>query len=703
MRIYRSVYEKIKNTLGSKRPEEGGILLTNDGGYTVTGFVYDDRGSRSGGTYSPDTAFINEQIRLHNNSGAYFKGVIHSHPYGYTGLSMGVRGGGADGYTVSDEEAIYKLFRGMKGTRVLYFPVVQSAAGGGEFSVRVFKAERLRDGSVRISEDALEVVDDYGAYEREVISGILDTKRYAGNTVVFADMRWTADAAVMLARRGVSNFVLLDAEKIRDCDLGVFADYGELGGYMADSAARRIKRVNPVAQVRIIRHTVDDETDAGAFEKWLAGVNRAKSLVWFYGYRPERLEYIKRLCCACKIPLYAMYANSERSMLCTERRDYYAVRMPAVKRDYAVIRSGRSFDNAVAEETSSRIIDFFDKPAVAKKQRREAAMSAEQSPVYKFSSLYPQSVIAEKKVVLVGCGGSRSYAENLARSGVRNFVLIDGDTYSPTNLQTQMAYADELGVNKAQALAECILRICPDAHVTVVPKMLDGKVSDGEFEYMAGEELKARSHDVLIAACTDNFKAQARCSRLALKYGVPFLQAGINQGGYILEVEFFHPAVSHACPRCMFEKRYRVNLSDNPPPPAVSDGTSVFFTEELNAKKGFISLGLLLYGCESADRRYSGFLTDNMLVSRGGRRVTDRNLLLYTLCSDLARATGKSALSKLDKLGKRMGKSYQSGVCLYREQTPRKGCPDCGGTGDLSAVKGAIADTREGIYSKEEY
>ena len=130
MRIYRSVYERIKSTLGRKFPEEGGILLTNDGGYTVTDFVYDDCGSRSGGTYSPNTAFINEQIRLHNKSGAYFLGFIHSHPRGYTGLSVGVSGH-TGGYTASDEEAIYKLFRGMKGTRRLYFPVVQSAAGGG--------------------------------------------------------------------------------------------------------------------------------------------------------------------------------------------------------------------------------------------------------------------------------------------------------------------------------------------------------------------------------------------------------------------------------------------------------------------------------------------------------------------------------------------------------------------------------------------
>ena len=703
MRIYRSVYEKIKSTIGSKYPEEGGMLLTDDGGYTVTEFVYDSKGSRSGGTYSPNTAFINEQIRLHNNAGAYFKGIIHSHPRGFTGLSMGVSGRSTGGYTASDEEAIYKLFGGMKGTKLLYFPVVQSAATG-EFSMRVFKAERNMHGEIRISEDVLDIIEDGLSYERAEIAGLFNTKNYAGHTAIFIDVKQQADAALYLVGRGVSSFILIDSEKIGERDLGAFADYDELGGYAADAVAHRIKRKNPVASVRIIRHTVDDETEPERFEKWLQGVNRAKSLVWFYGARPERTDYIKRLCAASRIAFMNAYPNSLKNVLYFDYYDYYAAASPRMRKvDCAYIRGGRDFAAAVAYETCVKITDFFDDPTATKRKRRDAA-SSESSPAFKFASLYPKSVIARKKVVLVGCGGSRSYAENLARSGIRNFVLIDGDTYAPTNLQTQMAYADELGVNKAQSIAECILRIAPDAEVTVIPKMLDGKVSDGEFEYMVGRELFERPHDVLIAACTDNFKANARCSRLALKYGTPFLQAGINQGGYVLEVEFFHPAVSHVCPRCMFEKRYRVNLEcETPPAPATSDGTSVFFTEELNAKKGFISLGLLLYKCEGADRRYSEFLDDNMLVSRNGKRRTDRNLMLYTLCSDLAAATGRAAHAKLDKIGRRMGKSYQSGICLYREQKPRKGCPDCGGTGDLSAVKGKIEDTREGIYKKEEY
>ena len=72
MKILRSVYNQIRATIGSARPEQGGILLSSDGGDTITKFIFDKRGSCTGGSYSPDTAFMNEQIKLNNNKGYYF-------------------------------------------------------------------------------------------------------------------------------------------------------------------------------------------------------------------------------------------------------------------------------------------------------------------------------------------------------------------------------------------------------------------------------------------------------------------------------------------------------------------------------------------------------------------------------------------------------------------------------------------------------
>ena len=230
--------------------------------------------------------------------------------------------------------------------------------------------------------------------------------------------------------------------------------------------------------------------------------------------------------------------------------------------------------------------------------------------------------------------------------------------------------------------------------------MLDEHISDERFETWVGEKLKRSPSDVLIAACTDNFHAQARCSRLALKYGAPFIQAGIYTGGRVLELIFFHPAASTVCPRCMLEGRYRANLeAKEKPAPAQSHGTSVFFTEELNAKKGFISLALLLYREPDADERYSAFVDDNKWVTHGGKHATDRNFMYFTMDSDLEHHTGRSAWAQFDKWGKMLGSNYQLGVCLFRKKQPRKDCPDCRGIGDLSKIRGKIHDTRSGIYT----
>ena len=54
----------------------------------------------------------------------------------------------------------------------------------------------------------------------------------------------------------------------------------------------------------------------------------------------------------------------------------------------------------------------------------------------KVSSLYPDKVL-DKVITCIGVGGARSFIENCARSGFRNYILMDADTVSPSNVATQ--------------------------------------------------------------------------------------------------------------------------------------------------------------------------------------------------------------------------------------------------------------------------
>jgi len=85
-----------------------------------------------------------------------------------------------------------------------------------------------------------------------------------------------------------------------------------------------------------------------------------------------------------------------------------------------------------------------------------------------------QEKTRDAKVVIIGCGGIGGViALVLARSGVGHFVLMDPESYEPSNMNRQIACCSEtLGVNKAACTKENILRINPQAQVTVYERAL---------------------------------------------------------------------------------------------------------------------------------------------------------------------------------------------------------------------------------------
>ena len=85
-----------------------------------------------------------------------------------------------------------------------------------------------------------------------------------------------------------------------------------------------------------------------------------------------------------------------------------------------------------------------------------------------------QESIRNARVVIIGCGGiGGTMAVVLARSGVGHFVLMEDDTYQPSNLNRQVCcFDDTLGKNKAVCVKESILAINPEAEVTVHQRAL---------------------------------------------------------------------------------------------------------------------------------------------------------------------------------------------------------------------------------------
>ena len=93
--------------------------------------------------------------------------------------------------------------------------------------------------------------------------------------------------------------------------------------------------------------------------------------------------------------------------------------------------------------------------------------------------------IKNSKIVLFGLGGVGSYiAEALARIGVQNLIIVDGDVVDITNINRQLiANMETIGRNKAELVKERINLINPFANVVVISKFVK---SESDIDFVDG-------------------------------------------------------------------------------------------------------------------------------------------------------------------------------------------------------------------------
>lgn len=306
----------------------------------------------------------------------------------------------------------------------------------------------------------------------------------------------------------------------------------------------------------------------------------------------------------------------------------------------------------------------------------------------KVSSLYPDKVL-DKVIVCVGTGGARSFLENCARSGFRNYVLIDADVVSPSNVATQGVFISEMGRKKVEVICDRILDINQDAKVICVDKFLDDKMTDEEFKGYMDRFPKKRPTDYLILGCTDNFEAQKRSSLLALKYGTTYLAAMMYEGGAAAEIIFVYPGVTESCPRCLLRDRfekYEHGFKND----VDSSACPIFATERMNSLKGYIALMLLMYHEDPANP-YSNMLDE----------VKDRNFVEIRLNPHLK--DSKLGIGLFDRVFADASRYVYFDETLWVPQHPDRPefgsepCRLCGGTGNLKMLryKWGQTDTRK--------
>lgn len=308
---------------------------------------------------------------------------------------------------------------------------------------------------------------------------------------------------------------------------------------------------------------------------------------------------------------------------------------------------------------------------------------------------YDVGALARSRFVSVGCGGSASFLEDLARTGVGEFVLIDPDRVEAPNLGTQQTYVDDIGRPKVEVVGERLLRVNPDARVWVVRARLED-LDDHAMDRLARDWLPGAPATVpgttVLGAFTDDFHAQARVARLGLHLGLPVVGATVYEEGWGVELTFAAPGITSACIRCAQRSRYVAHLERGFRNGVTSRGTPYSATTRLNALKLPVVLGLLHATSPHADAAHPGTVRHRAFVEA----VAERNLVLVNLHPEAGARLGVPLLDA--------GRAVASGRLAVDTATwlhqlpdhPARGfpaCPDCGGTGDLGAARGTFTDT----------
>ena len=134
------------------------------------------------------------------------------------------------------------------------------------------------------------------------------------------------------------------------------------------------------------------------------------------------------------------------------------------------------------------------------------------------TGLFESAEMLEKSAVIIGCGsvGSRA-AEELARSGVGRFLLIDDDILKPHNICRHTHGMRSLGRYKADLVKESVMNIDPAASVTV----FHGKLEDAPLSLFDDF-----NRNGIVFATADDRRANALANTLSDTLHLPFVAVG---------------------------------------------------------------------------------------------------------------------------------------------------------------------------------
>lgn len=167
-----------------------------------------------------------------------------------------------------------------------------------------------------------------------------------------------------------------------------------------------------------------------------------------------------------------------------------------------------------------------------------------------------QELLASQHVLVIGCGGLGGYLiEFLARVGVGEMTVVDGDVFETSNLNRQLLSTDEtLGHGKAEAAGARAELVNPSVRVHVTQRFFD---ADNAEALVAGKSL--------VLDALDNVPARLLLEDVCARQGVTIVHGAIQ--GWTAQVTVARPGcgVLHGLYGQGAAVRSKTSLSFTPP------------------------------------------------------------------------------------------------------------------------------------------
>ena len=138
--------------------------------------------------------------------------------------------------------------------------------------------------------------------------------------------------------------------------------------------------------------------------------------------------------------------------------------------------------------------------------------------------------LRQKRVLVVGCGGLGGHIiDQLARIGIGNLRVVDGDIFEPSNLNRQLlSEVNLLRVSKAKAASDHIARINPDIAAEAVQAFL---TNDNAAQLLA-------DCDIVMDAL-DNIQCRKILSAACERANIPYVYGAIS--GWVAQAAISMP------------------------------------------------------------------------------------------------------------------------------------------------------------------